>query len=199
MLHNFFVFEGIDGSGTSTQMKLLKEKLNGKPVHFTAEPTDLATGRFLRSVLKGEITVQPSTIARLFAADRNEHVFAPDGILSYINNGKIVVQDRYIFSNFAYQSAFCGKELIYELNKDFPLPQTVFYFDIDPSVSINRIQGRAVTEIYEKIDILTKTREAYREILSEYKDKTNVVYIDATEPIETIHQKVLGIVSQNLV
>ena len=63
VLQSFIVFEGLDGSGTSTQLKLLQEKLVTKNVWFTAEPTDKETGLFLRKMLKGEIKINPQTTA----------------------------------------------------------------------------------------------------------------------------------------
>ena len=76
----FVVFEGIDGSGTSTQIAALKKRLEGKKVFFTCEPTDLETGKFLRKVLKGEIAVAAQTATYLFATDRCEHVYGKGGI-----------------------------------------------------------------------------------------------------------------------
>ena len=66
ILKNFIVFEGIDGAGTSTQLNILKEKLQNKNVFFTVEPTDLQTGKFLRTILSGSVKVAPSTVAFLF-------------------------------------------------------------------------------------------------------------------------------------
>ena len=190
ILQNFIVFEGIDGAGTSTQMKLLQDKLCNKPVYFTCEPTELETGRFLRRVLKGDIKLHPDTTARLFAADRCEHLFGNNGIIELTQKGNLVISDRYIFSNLAYQSNECGKELPRALNASFPLPQIVFYFDLDPSISINRIHNRGVTEIYEKKEFLEKTRANYIRIMKEYEAKTKIIYLDATESIESISEKI---------
>ena len=167
IVSNFIVFEGIDGAGTTTQLNILKDKLKSKPSWFTAEPTTKETGVFLRKVLKGDIVLHPDTTARLFAADRCEHLYGKDGILEHTQKGELVICDRYLFSNLAYQSSECGSSLPEELNKSFPLPQIVFYFDISPDISINRITGRGVTEIYEKKDFLEKTRANYIRIMKE--------------------------------
>ena len=82
VLQSFIVFEGLDGSGTSTQLKLLQEKLVTKNVWFTAEPTDKETGLFLRKMLKGEIKINPKTSAFMFATDRCEHLNGKDGVIS---------------------------------------------------------------------------------------------------------------------
>ena len=81
ILKNFIVFEGIDGAGTTTQQKLLQKKLQAEfpqvQCHCTAEPTTGATGKFLRSLLKGDFQATAQTAAYLFAADRQEHLAAP--------------------------------------------------------------------------------------------------------------------------
>jgi len=91
ILHNFIVFEGIDGSGTSTQLGILKKKLGDK-IFATAEPTELPTGLFLRRMLKGEFPVDERTAAFLFAADRCEHIYGKGGITEHVQNGKIAVR-----------------------------------------------------------------------------------------------------------
>ena len=197
VLNNFVVFEGIDGAGTSTQLKLLQQKLNNfsnVKTFFTFEPSTEPTGVFLRKVLKGEIKLTPSTIARLFAADRCEHLYGKNGIIENCQNNTLVICDRYIFSNLAYQSSECGIDLPRKLNEGFPLPQIVFYFDIEPSLSLKRIASREVSEIYEKLDFLEKTRTNYKKIMEEYKNKTQIVQIDASENIETVFEKIWSIV-----
>ena len=129
VLKNFIVFEGIDGAGTSTQIKRL---VNSEPEKYiaTAEPTGGATGKFLRQMLAGDFKVDEKTNAYLFAADRCEHIFGKDGVKELCDKGKKVVSDRYFFSSMAYQSVSCGDELPKLLNSPFPLPEILFYFEI---------------------------------------------------------------------
>ena len=169
ILNNFIVFEGIDGAGSSTQMQILKERPEASKIDFSAEPTECETGRFLRQILGGKIELNPKTTAYLFAADRAEHVWGKNGIVNSIQNGKAVIIDRYIFSSLAYQGVSCGKELPRLLNKDFPLPEILFFFDITPETSLARIESREISEIYENNEYLTKTRNRYLEIIDEYK------------------------------
>ena len=154
ILKNFIVLEGIDGAGTSTQLDLLKNRLSPEKTVYTAEPTTLSTGRFLRSVLRGDEKLTPETTAFLFAADRQEHVYGSGGIVESCTSGKLVISDRYVFSSLAYQSITCGEELPRKLNQDFPLPEYLFFFGITPQASLKRIEKRDVTEIYEKKDFL---------------------------------------------
>ena len=98
ILKNFIVFEGIDGAGTSTQIKRLVDS-NAEKFFATAEPTTGETGKFLRRMLGGEFHVDEKTNAYLFAADRCEHIYGADGVIEKINSGKTVVSDRYFFSS----------------------------------------------------------------------------------------------------
>ena len=192
ILNNFIVFEGIDGSGTSTQLKLLKQ--NNPDFEITAEPTSTETGKFLRRMLGGEFKVDEKTNAYLFAADRCQHLYGEGGIIELTKKGKIVVSDRYFFSSMAYQSATCGIELPALLNSPFPLPQILFYFVINPEISLSRVTARnEKKEIYEKIELQRKIADMYEKVISSYeKDSENnhmkVVRIDATKSIEEIEQ-----------
>ncbi len=187
ILHNFIAFEGIDGTGTSTQIAILAKRPEADALYLTAEPTKTPTGVFLRQILGGKTTVDPKTAAFLFAADRNEHIYGTGGIMEMLGRNKAVITDRYIFSNLAYQSVSCGRELPAMLNSTFPLPQMVFYFDLEPSVALARIRSRGETEIYEKQDFLEKTLANYRSIIAEYETSQpdmRIIHIDATQSIE---------------
>lgn len=195
VLQNFIVFEGIDGAGTSTQIERLKSRPDADRFFFTAEPTDGPTGKFLRSMLKGDVQLDPRTAAYLFAADRCEHLWGTSvlngGIASKCADGKIVVSDRYFFSSLAYQSIDCGDELPRALNAIFPLPQLLFFFDIDPEISLKRVQSRGETEIYERLDFQQKVRAEYEKILSEYDGTPlgagmKIVRINATKTIDEV-------------
>ena len=167
ILKNFIVFEGIDGSGTTTQIKKLTESFSPESVFTTSEPTGNETGKFIRRVLKGDFCADGRTAAYLFAADRCEHIYGAGGIEEALKNGKLAVSDRYIFSSLAYQSIFCGAELPRLLNSPFPLPELLFYFKIDAETAISRVTKRGgQIEIYEKLDLQRKIAARFDEIIS---------------------------------
>lgn len=201
ILNNFVVFEGIDGAGTSTQLKILKSRPESSKMDFSAEPTDCETGKFLRQVLSGKVELDPKTTAYLFAADRAEHVYGKNGIINSIKNNKAVIIDRYLFSSLAYQGVSCGKELPRKLNEDFPLPQILFFFDIAPEKSLTRIKSRDVTEIYENNEYLTQTRKQYLDVIEEYKNLESakdmkIVMIDAIQSVEEISKIIWSHISK---
>ena len=194
ILENFVVFEGCDGSGTSTQMEILRSKLAepgeaGKgPVFFPcAEPTDGEIGRLIRRALRGEVSLLPQTLAGLFAADRSEHVFAPGGIRERCLGGQLAVCDRYVFSSLVYQGIECGEELPRLLNRRFPAPALLFFFDIDPEAAQERMKGRASLDIFENLDFQKKVRHRYRLLLDEYeKSGGRVKTVDASGTREEV-------------
>lgn len=198
ILKNFIVLEGIDGAGTSTQIKKLIEK-NPERFSATAEPTGTETGKFLRKILGGDISVNEKTAAYLFAADRCEHLYGAGGVIEQLENGKTVVSDRYFFSSLAYQSVTCGEELPRMLNSPFPLPEYLFYFQIDPEISLKRVDSRnEKKEIYEKIDMQKKTAALYDAVISEYEanpDGMKIIRIDASKTIEEIEKEIAGILN----
>lgn len=191
IIKNFIVFEGIDGAGTTTQIKKLEERLGADKVFRTAEPTTNETGKFIRRMLKGEFSVDEKTASYLFAADRCEHIFGKNGVIQQTQEGKIVISDRYFFSSLAYQSVTCGKEIPELLNSPFPLPEYLFYFKINPEVSLARVNSRGESkEIYEKIDFQKKTAALYDAVMEEYKGPKGsgmkLIEVDASKSIEEI-------------
>lgn len=196
VLHNFIVFEGLDGSGTTTQLELLKKLLSNKDAWFTAEPTGNETGLFLRKILKGDFSLEPETLAFLFAADRYEHIYGEKGIQEHLKKGTAVFCDRYLFSSLAYQSPNCGSALPMKLNEDFPLPEYLFYFEINSSLSLSRVISRnEQTEIFEKSDIQQKTQHEYERIIAWYKENgpsaMKIIKIDAAKPVNDVHKNIL--------
>lgn len=191
VLKNFIVFEGIDGSGTSTQIKKIVES-NPDKFMATSEPTTSPTGKFLRTMLAGDFTVDEKTNAFLFAADRCQHIYGENGIIENINKGKIVISDRYFFSSLAYQSVGCGEDFPQFVNSRFPLPEILFFFEIDPEISLSRVNARnEKKEIYEKLDAQKKIADKYNQVITRYEnpqlgETMRVVRIDASKTIDEI-------------
>ncbi|MBR1582530.1 MAG: dTMP kinase [Spirochaetales bacterium] len=200
ILKGFWVLEGLDGAGTTTQLKNLEAYMQDKglPVFRTAEPTIYETGRFIRRVLSGEIKVPQSTIAYLFAADRDNHINNPEyGIISHLQNGEIVISDRYFFSSFAYQSIGFDPDAVMMLNSRFPYPELVLYVDTPVEDCISRIDSRGSDkEIYEKQDYQTKVRENYEKFFSNLPEGCRLIRVDGTlsrEEIFSILLREIGI------
>jgi len=190
ILGNFAVFEGGDGSGTSTQLALLGQRFatctpQSPPFFPTAEPAEGPIGRIIRSALKNDPSLQPDTLARLFAADRGEHLYASGGIVERCKRGELVVCDRYVLSSLVYQGIECGEDLPRSLNTPFPAPELLLFFDIDPETALERLRSRPSLEIYEHLEFQKKVRKRYHALLGEYRDAgVRVEIIDASQSVE---------------
>jgi dTMP kinase len=193
ILRNFAVFEGGDGSGTTTQLSLLERRLGGQGVVFypTCEPTPGPVGALIRSALKKEISLRPETLARLFAADRTEHLYESNGVVERCKQGELVISDRYALSSLVYQGIECGDALPRALNAGFPLPELLIFFDLDPQIALERLKNRSGLEIYEYLEFQQKAREKYRSLLDEYRQAgAQVEIIDASQNPETVAAEV---------
>jgi dTMP kinase len=167
VLENFVVLEGLDGSGTTTQLHLAQRELESRGIpHFcTGEPTRGPAGRVIRQILKRQIQARPDTVALLFAADRTEHLYKEnEGIVSRLRRGELVICDRYLFSSLAYQTLACDPEFVFYLNRRFPLPQLVVFLNTPVTMSQERLTNRSAEgpELYDG-------REIQQDILSAYE------------------------------
>jgi dTMP kinase len=182
ILRNFWVLEGLDGAGTTTQLKNLEQYMNDRnmPVFRTNEPTIYETGRFIRRVLSGEVKVPQSTVAYLFAADRDNHLNNPEyGIRAQLDKGLTVISDRYFFSSFAYQSIGFDPDTVLMLNSRFPYPELVLYVDTPVADCLSRIDSRGGDkEIYEKLDYQTAVHGNYEKLFSSLPDGCRLIRVD---------------------
>ena len=116
--------------------------------------------------------------------------------------GKTIVSDRYFFSSMAYQSVSCGEDLPRLLNSPFPLPEYLFYFVINPEISLGRVTARGEKkEIYETLEKQQKIAAQYEKVISEYEKSASesgmkIIRIDASKDIETISQEIWEIIGK---
>lgn len=198
----FIVFEGIDGAGKTTQIKLLCSALEslGIKCKTTVEPTELPSGRLLRRALSGELKKTPIEMAEMFAADRVLHNTDPEeGISRMLADGYTVISDRYYYSSLAYQGAALGYDTVARLNlenKDIRRPDICIFLDLTPEKSLERIGGRGESkEIYENFDYLTRTRAMFFDVFEKLRQNgENIVVIDASGTVDEVAKAVLGAV-----
>jgi dTMP kinase len=191
----FIVFEGIDGSGKSTHIKLLADELRGQGLHVleTSEPSRDRIGTFIRDYaeMNGDrFTLETETL--LFAADRYEHV--KQVIAPALKRGHIVISDRYFYSSIAYQGA-TGIDLnwIREMNRLAPQPDLGIPLDILPDVSLERVNDRAKT-VFEVSDYLSKVRDIYLGMVELGK----LVRVDANQPKGHVGTEIRSLVDELL-
>ena len=181
-MDNTIVIEGLDGAGTTTQMRLIAKRLEdeGKKVFITHEPTDNPIGRMVRDVLQKKIKTTPEALALLFSSDRDDHLYNEEyGLLKMISEGYYIITDRYKYSSIAYQGSECDLEYIEAINSRFPHPSHLVFVDTSPESCMKRIEKRGCEkELFERLEFLKKVRENYIKQFSSLPDGVNYLYVD---------------------
>ena len=192
----FITFEGIEGSGKSTQIQLLKEFFEKKAqkTFFTKEPGSSEVGKKIRSILLNkENKISPQTEIFLIFADRVQHV--REIIKPNLNEGKIVISDRYYDSSIAYQGQREGvdKTEIYELINmlDLPTPDITFLLDLPVDIGLKRAKNRASLDRFEseEISFHEGVRQNYLDLQQQNLER--IVKIDALQTPDEIFSNIL--------
>lgn len=189
----FIALEGIDGSGKSTQVKLLSDNLKkaGHKIYSTCEPTDSPIGSVIRNIFKHRIEADHRVIAGLFVADRLDHLLnKTNGILKKLEEGYTVITDRYYFSSYAYQGTHMPLDWVIEANSlsaDLLRPDLNIYIDISPEISMKRLNsGRNSIELYETKENLKNVRAKYLEAFEQLKFQEHVFVTEGNRSPEEI-------------
>jgi dTMP kinase len=194
-----FVFEGIDGTGKTTQALRLVEELNsaGHDAVYFREPSDSRWGLKIREKAVRADSLTPFEELELFLKDRRENV--RKNLEPSVAGGRTVVLDRYYFSTMAYQGAKgIPVEKIKEANEAFAVPpDLVFIFDLKPSEGLSRIGTRGpVNVLFEREDYLKKVREIFLSLKGEM-----FIRIDASLSLDdisaTIRRKVFHFIDEH--
>ncbi|MCF8462684.1 MAG: dTMP kinase [Rickettsiaceae bacterium] len=198
LANKFITFEGIDGSGKTTQIKLLEQWFveNGHQFFSTREPGGGKIGEKVRQILKEEDINDGITNLILIIAGRRDNI--ENIIKPNLAKGSCVICDRFIDSTIAYQNILDNipQELILELHKLLDMsfwPDITFFLDVDPAVAKNRINARMHSD-YAKNDDLAlelkqKLRQSFLKLTAEYPQRIKI--IDANNSPEKIHQQIV--------
>lgn len=181
--------EGIDGAGTTTLTRNLREALQKKniPCVTGCEPTDGPIGRIIRKALSGEEAVEPETLALLFAADRREHLYASQGIGGITEKGEIYITDRYFFSSLAYQSLDAEWDWVNLLNEEYPLPGYLIYLGIPVEEAQKRLSIRDEKDIFDNKDLQYRISESYQKSIDAFRNQgMNILELDSREKAEDV-------------
>jgi dTMP kinase len=190
------VLEGLDGAGTTTQARLLGDRLRaaGRRVHVTAEPSGGPVGALVRQILshrvvggRGEGEVDPAALALLFAADRLDHVAAE--IAPKLADGVVVVSDRFTLSSLAYQGLTTGDLAWVEaVNRRAAVPDVTVFLRVRAQVALRRRRAASMdAELYEVTDFQREVAKSYERALERVRAaRQRVVEVDGEAPVEVV-------------
>ena len=162
------VFEGVDGSGKSTQLRRAAERLRalGLDVLETGEPTKGLWGRKIREMARTTDRAPRETELAWFIKDRREHI--RDTVTPALEAGRIVLSDRSYFSTVAYQGArgFDPAKLLAESQAEFGRPDLALFFDLEPEAGLARVAARGGTHepVFEELNYLEQVAEIFRSL-----------------------------------
>ena len=185
----FIVIEGLDGSGKTTQVGLLAKKLSQKyNVLLTAEPSRGKIGTFIRQgCLYEEERLPTEAEALLFAADRIEHL--QKEVKPALDEGKLVICDRYIYSSLAYQgSAGLSLAWIETINARSLQPDFSIFIDVDPERVLERLQRKK--SVMETLETQRKVREVYLKFV----EKGELIRVDGDKPKKAVGDELYAVV-----
>jgi dTMP kinase len=194
----FIVFEGIDGSGTTTQLSLLKQWAAARSsdlgeFFFTHEPTDGPVGLLLRQILSKKIKApDEKTMALLFAADRADHQQA---IVRRLNRGAHVFSDRYLLSSLAYQALSVDRQWIQTINQHALEPDlTILLLIPVEEAGRRRLSARNHEELYEKQHLLQQVQLEYERLArARQAQSKSTAVVSAQDSANAVFQSILDI------
>uniref|UniRef100_UPI004056B83A dTMP kinase n=1 Tax=Candidatus Electronema sp. TaxID=2698783 RepID=UPI004056B83A len=186
-------FEGIDGTGKSTQIKLLADWLRaqGEDVVATREPTDSVYGRRIRELYVNRGACTPEEELELFIEDRKLHV--KDVIRPALKAGRTVLTDRYYYSTAAYQGANgLDVKQILQRNRFAPQPDLVILLTMPPELSAERISSRGGQgNAFEQLGTLKRAAEIFASFSDPWICRT-----DAVQPVTSVRDQIRNALSR---
>lgn len=186
-------FEGIDGAGTTTQVDLLGRWLefHGHDVFITHEPSTGPIGLLIQDALRHKHVFPARSMALLFAADRIWHTV--NEMQPALDQGKIVITDRYVMSSFAYQSLYLSREDISAINLDARHPDITIFLDVTAETAHERRFHRGNEgELYEADETQRRVIQAYyNEVTEAQRTNQTVLVIDGNGSTAQVYNTIV--------
>lgn len=204
MKNGFFItFEGPEGAGKTTIIRMVAEEL--KDALITREPGGIDIAEQIRRVIldKENTAMDSRTEALLYAAARRQHLV--EKVKPALEEGKLVLCDRFVDSSLAYQgyARGLGIDEVLSINQfaiENMMPDLTIYFDIEPELGLERInknRGREVNRLdLEHLEFHYKVREGYHRVIERFPDR--IIKINAAEEVSDVFAKTMKIVKDKL-
>lgn len=191
----FIDIEGLDGSGSSTQLKMAGEWLakSNKKVFETKEPTNNVIGGLIRGALTNTLNLPLDSLQLLFAADRAHHLHRE--IIPMLQAGSVVLTDRYVWSTVAFGAIELDKEWLLTLNEHFLMPDITIFVQVSPQECVRRIKkSRFDVELFEEAQKLTKVWEGYTWLAAKFKE---VHVVNGERPVEVVFGEIKTLIGSS--
>ncbi|PEQ90212.1 dTMP kinase [Bacillus sp. AFS006103] len=199
----FITFEGPDGAGKSTIIDMVAKQFEN--VLLTREPGGIDIAEQIRAVIlnKENTAMDPRTEALLYAAARRQHLI--EKVRPALDEGKIVLCDRFVDSSLAYQgyARGLGIEEVFAINQfaiENLMPELTIYFEIEPELGLERInknKGREINRLdLENLEFHQKVSEGYQLLIERFPDRIRC--INASGTVEEVFQETLKIIEEKL-
>jgi dTMP kinase len=200
----FIVIEGLDGAGTTTQARILAERLmrEGRTVYLAHQPSDGPVGLLIRQILAGRAAttqadgklgvVDERVMALLFAADRLDHLSSQIDLR--LARGEDVLLDRYILSSLAYQGASVSHDFIGQVNRYARKPDLTIFLYVPAQVAFERVKARGSK--LERYETPAQLQAIEREYSRQVGTLASVVSVDGTRPIEAVAESCYAALKQ---
>lgn len=199
----FITFEGPDGAGKSTIIDMVAKQFEN--VLLTREPGGIDIAEQIRAVIlnKENTAMDPRTEALLYAAARRQHLI--EKVRPALDEGKIVLCDRFVDSSLAYQgyARGLGIEEVFAINQfaiENLMPELTIYFEIEPELGLERInknKGREINRLdLENLEFHQKVSEGYQLLIERFPDR--IRSINASGTVEEVFQETLKIIEEKL-
>jgi dTMP kinase len=194
------IFEGIDGCGKSTQLEQVSKILNEKGIdHVFHRELQNPIGRLITDeYLSSKSKTNSYSIGMLYEAQRLHYLQEEGGILQLLNEGNIIIQDRYYYSTIAYLMHKIKRDellRITKISRELARPDLTVFIDTDPETAINRVQDRLNKKltIFETLEQLKQFQFNYRDIFTYLQEIENehIFYIDGNQPVDEISNKIV--------
>ncbi|WP_088067054.1 dTMP kinase [Gottfriedia luciferensis] len=203
----FITFEGPEGAGKTTIINMIAEELRKRGVNFisTREPGGIRIAESIRNIILNteNIEMDERTEALLYAAARRQHL--AEKVIPALEEGKIVLCDRFVDSSLAYQGVGrgIGIDEIYQINQfaiNGLMPNLTIYFDLDPKVGLERVHKSEEREVnrldLEELDFHIKVQSGYAEIMK--REPERFKRVDASNSIEDVYNDTLQVILEKI-
>lgn len=201
----FITFEGPDGSGKTTVCKMVYDKLNdeGYKLVHTREPGGIEIAEKIRDLILDpkNTMMDAKTEALLYAASRRQHLV--EKVIPALNEGKIVLCERFVDSSLAYQGygRNLGFDKVLAINEfaiDGYFPNKTIYLDVDEEIGLSRIKDRAFKDRLdqESIDFHHRVSEGYQKVIEVFKDRIQI--IDASKELDEVVESCIEVIKDML-